>query len=440
MTSVTLEALTSFEEKNVKEWFERFDALCVLLKVNDGEKVSALISHLGSSAYRILSESFAPKSVAEKTYADIKQCMLGHQSTDTLIAVARYQFSRIRQKENEMVHGLYNRLNSAAIACKFDKKDVRIKDQLVASLSHVDQIQIVLQIKNDEYVAMSSKELMQKVQAIETVKHGLHMMTEKESTKFDISAVESKRPTQDYKCFQCGGHHERKKCPAYNRTCNFCKKKGHFSNMCRAKRNMEKPKQTYGKNRRRIGRFAHNYVSDEEKSVSSVLAVYNKSATNRFQIPIEVNGQTVNFFLDTGAQVSVIKKDVAERLGLKLQSPQKQLHSYDGNQLDVIGSARVKIKWKGLENEVNLFVINSKSPHDGLLGNDILNVFQKNVKIFNIGNEEGIKSIFVDIGLKESACPVFLKSRPIPIGLKDKVKNEIHRLLRKNVIERIPYF
>jgi len=50
-----------------------------------------------------------------------------------------------------------------------------------------------------------------------------------------------------------------------------------------------------------------------------------------------------------------------------------------------------------------------------------------------------VKKITVDIGLKSNYSPIFKKSRPIPLGLRETVKTEIDRMESQNIIEKVQY-
>lgn len=429
MTSVTLETLQSFEEKVVKEWFERFDALCILSKIQEADKVSALISYIGGTAYSILSDNFAPKSVAENSYVEIRRFLVGYKSTDVLIAVARYNFSRIKQLPNENVSQLFNRLNSAAIPCKFDKnKDNRLRDQLV----------------------VSPKELVLKIQAIEAIKEGITTMTEGKQTDThhfsQVGAIQRRKPLSTIKnCFRCGRNHPPRKCPAYRAECDFCHRVGHFSSVCRkknAKHNstLRKPNDGISSRFNMKKGVVENFVeSKDDTSYASILSVTQFKDQAKFEVVISINGTPINFFLDTGAQVTVLREDIARHLNLQIQRTKKQLFSYDGAHLNVIGQVSVKMQWDGVVKVVDLFVVKSNSSHHGLLGNDCINLFQKTVCINTIDTDSGIRSIEIDIGLKESFKPIFLKHRPIAIGLREKVKNEIENLVKRKIIEKVEY-
>ena len=96
--------------------------------------------------------------MSDAKFADLKQVLLSFKASETLISVARYKFAKIEQNEDKSVQSLNNKLNAASMDCKFDTyKEKRLQDQIVVSLRNKDLIQVVLQIKNEEYLKLTAK-------------------------------------------------------------------------------------------------------------------------------------------------------------------------------------------------------------------------------------------------------------------------------------------
>mgnify|MGYP000518911293 CR=1 FL=1 len=124
--NICLEPMQLSDEKCAREWLDRFDALCLLTKIVDEQKVSVLVGYMESNSYHVLCELVAPKLPNKVSYTDIKSILLAYKTSDLLIAVTCYQFSKIQQDSSESIENLFNRLNSAAIACKLNAKDEKV--------------------------------------------------------------------------------------------------------------------------------------------------------------------------------------------------------------------------------------------------------------------------------------------------------------------------
>jgi len=448
--NICLDSLELSNEKAVREWFDRFEALCLLTKVAEEQKVSALVAYMGSNSYHILCELVAPKPPNQVSYNDIKTALLTYKTSDSLIAVGRYQFSKIQQGSTESVQNLFNRLNSAAIACKFSSKDERLRDQLVASLIHKDQIQVVLQIKNDDYVKMKAKDLCQKIQALETITTGMSQMVDHGKAEINMNKIKSSFPAKMIRnCRNCGQTHPINNCPAFGKKCAFCNLTGHFKFVCRKFQATKKQQFSSQFHRKFQGKYTrsktkgnlnHNYLETQSTPPASILSIRNGSVSSGALIEeILINKIPVEMIVDTGAQVSVLKKDLANKLGLQGVKSQRSLFSYDGKKLNVDGKVGVSVTWCGQTKNMEIYIIDSASQFEGLLGQDILQAFDKKIFLNYTANDDGIKSIVVNIGLKNNAIPVFRKCRPIPLGLRPKVKEEIDRLVRLKFLEPVKY-
>ncbi|UYV72662.1 K02A2.6-like [Cordylochernes scorpioides] len=107
-------------------------------------------------------------------------------------------------------------------------------------------------------------------------------------------------------CFNCGTtkHHYRyrDKCPAKDKVCGKCEKKGHYTNLCRRKNNEV------------------NAISSEEtparEKASFVYAVREPSLgsrKSRWKSTVRVNGTAIHFKLDPGSDVTLIPFSLYKR-------------------------------------------------------------------------------------------------------------------------------
>ena len=73
--------------------------------------------------------------------------------------------------------------------------------------------------------------------ANERTKNELNVMQEQKTIENDSFAVKKENKFPLRICCFCGRRHifGRDKCPAYGKTCNKCKGKNHFLNMCKKK-------------------------------------------------------------------------------------------------------------------------------------------------------------------------------------------------------------
>ena len=172
--------------------------------------------------------------------------------------------------------------------------------------------------------------------------------------------------------------------------------------------------------------------------------------------------------VDTGASRSTVSKYVydAELSDYPIQPVGVILCNYSGEKIPVVGKITVPMKYENQEHILDLIVVEYNLPR--LLGRDWLsrkrvdwrNVF--NVKVeatkneisipksetsaaqFNNVLEEhkmlfstqgfGIKAFKGSLKLKEGVKPVFMKDRPVPCSLVEKVEKEYDRLVESDIL------
>jgi hypothetical protein len=115
-----------------------------------------------------------------------------------------------------------------------------------------------------------------------------------------ISTSNSDKPKN--KCWKCGGsypHDEGKMCPASDKCCNICKKKGHFAKMCKNKNqnNFQNDKLN------QINKFLSKYDSDSEDYAWSI-----GSTAKIPTISLEIAKSKIKFAVDTGATINIMDR------------------------------------------------------------------------------------------------------------------------------------
>ena len=98
--------------------------------------------------------------------------------------------------------------------------------------------------------------------------------------------------SQSQKCGRCGGSlHKKNECPAKQSISNRCKRKGHWDKCCKTKSVAEIQR---SEDRQEFF-FGEIHIDKLESDTQSA-----------WKADIEVNGQVINFKLDSGADVSVL--------------------------------------------------------------------------------------------------------------------------------------
>lgn len=165
---------------------------------------------------------------------------------------------------------------------------------------------------------------------------------------------------------------------------------------------------------------------------------------------LTVNGKNVDFILDTGAEVSTITEQTLCELDIELEKPKKCLTGADGSNLNVLGTAAVRIKGNCRSTDSKIFVL--KGSRRNLLGlpdlrklnllavvNSLVSNMFDPMKIFpkvfeGLGTLPGSFRIHVKQGT-EPKC--IFAPRPIAAGYKVKAKLELDEMIKMGVIEPV---
>ena len=123
------------------------------------------------------------------------------------------------------------------------------------------------------------------------------------------AAAEAARKTAQANCGRCGYSNSHESCPAYNSTCGYCRKRGHWSKMCgnKAKRGHKQPKATHA-----VEEMAENDQDDDQCDsqyqdmhlVSTVTEA--KGHISEWWEKVELEGHSLQCQIDTGAAQSLL--------------------------------------------------------------------------------------------------------------------------------------
>ena len=164
--------------------------------------------------------------------------------------------------------------------------------------------------------------------------------------------------------------------------------------------------------------------------------------------------------MDTGAAVSIISDAPRKAMfpALKIYRSNLLLQTYTEEQIPLVGNIHVHEKYSSQEAKLVLVVIQGDGPT--LLGRNWLKYIkldwnkiavihstkpelwkvlsQKHEALFqdDLGT---VSSYQATLNLKPDATPIFFKPRPVPFAIKEAIGQELDRMGKLGVIERINY-
>ena len=236
-------------------------------------------------------------------------------------------------------------------------------------------------------------------------------------------------------CKYCGyENHDRKMCPARNSTCNLCHIPGHFARVCRKKR---------------VGAVYDEMNSDTDTFLGMIEVDIGriKSRDHRYDVDIRIDGKVVPYRVDTGADVTVLSvqqynKTFSHKM---LQPTQLQLRGADTKPLNCLGYFSAILAYKGKSVKEKVYVLNhgasllsrNASENLGLIKLMIGGIFMEDLpnQYPSLFTGLGKMNMEYDIKLNQDITPYSVSTpRRIPLPLMDKVKKELDRLQKLDVI------
>ena len=257
------------------------------------------------------------------------------------IIYERPKFNRRVQNDNESVEEFINSLHVLAEYCDYgDLHDQMIRDLIVVGLKDGNVSQR-LQLDPD-LTLKKAQDIVRETDAVKRQQSELRSKSDLRNNDIDsIRSAKYKRREQNNKstgksslkdfqnkqsCFRCGKNpsHSKERCPARNSTCNKCSKVGHWAKMCRSKVVAE----IFEENR--DGNANYEFLGEVTSKDSA-----------RWKIDLKLDGEKVQFKIDTGADETCIPFSTYESMKRKLpvlQKSKKTLHSCDGKKLNICGN------------------------------------------------------------------------------------------------------
>ena len=438
-----------------KRRFEQFREASGLSSESQQRQVCMLLYTMGEEAEDTLMSTKITED-DKKDYAKVIAKFDSFFRVRKNVIFERAMFNRRCQKQDESVEQFITCLYQLSENCAYGElRDEMIRDRIVVGIRDEAMSQ-KLQLDAD-LTLESAKKLVRQREAVREQQIQLKNGSQEEqglpveamgsyhgagvrSKKFNKSArpanktTESARPqpTTRKKCTRCGrGPHFKQHCPAREAICHRCRKKGHYKSQC----------------------FSNVAEATEDSSTelgdtSFLDAVSDERSSTSWNESLLVNGQSVIFKVDTGAEVSVITEETMNRLTrLEQRSTTKRLITANKTPLDVKCEFTACLTYSNRSVEQTLYVV--KGIQNNLLGLPAIKALKMLAKVETIQKTilEQYPSLFTGLGtlsgeykieLKPDAKPFALYTpRNVPFPLREKVQKELGRMESLGVISKV---
>lgn len=421
------------------------------------------LSSVGAEVYSLLKTLSSPNKPETKSLDDLQKLVLDHLSPAPIVIAERYVFYNRKQREGENAAEFVKELRRLAATCEFPDtfREEVIRDMLVIGLRDRETQRKLLRKDN-----LTLDTAFKEAQAMERARSQIDVMTN-EVHKTYIS--HKGKPTYSSGSGQNGSSSSSQH---KTRPCFSCGEVGHWKNQCPKKSSTSYRKTQYKK----VKQVVNGPVSDESEieepsnfanvvrmsKVDSTPLVKTVRKVPELMVDVCVCGSMIQMELDTGASVSLISKNLYEKLKwqVKIVPSNVVLSTVTGQALPVVGECVVSVvyKEKAYDN-MTIFVVESEGPP--LLGRDwlaripldwpeiksvqqettqhkIAEVKRKYSKLFDgkLGKVEGVTA---KLELSEDAVAKFCKPRPVPFATKDLIAAEIAALVESGVLKKVDY-
>lgn len=325
------------------EWFETATKLG---KQEDDVQVATFMGSIGTDAVTIFN-TFKLTAEQLMKVKNIKDEFTKHFVPKVNITYERYLLHKMVQANGENFNEFLTRIQTQSTKCEFgDLKDSLVLDQVVIGvlsdklrekLLCEDDLKLDKAVNMCKASEMSSQQIkdLQKedLSSILSVKHSSRSSSQT-STKTNKS--HAKFEEEEFHCWRCDRTHGKRACPAFNKVCNNCKNKGHFTAVC--KRKVKKVNV--------VNESSHD--DEEELFVDSISTTVKDDSKNWFE-EICFGDVMVVVKLDTGGQCNVIPMSIARKIGKPLsKSRTRYIVTYSNDKIKVEGEV---ILWTTIRNK-----------------------------------------------------------------------------------------
>uniref|UniRef100_A0A5S6QBK2 RNA-directed DNA polymerase n=1 Tax=Trichuris muris TaxID=70415 RepID=A0A5S6QBK2_TRIMR len=455
-----------FEEFDVsnpagwEEYAERLEFYMAANGIRDQQrKLAVLCSSSGPKTYSIIRSLTSPDAPSTKTFDEVMTLLRAHFVPKPSEMYRRFQFQRRSQQVGEGIAVYVAELRHLAQHCNFgDTLDSRLRDQLVCGLRDEALQKQLLVVKELTFAVALERALAAEAATVQVDE----MRQPSASDIIDVKRLSGTRRSGDDSvrtdrrrrsskpCHRCGGPHVPNTCRFKNAVCNFCKRSGHIERACWAKGQLSGSTSSSKKaNRTAANRVC---VEHEEYQLNATYCANNRLVPAPAErVTVKVNGVPVELEVDSGAAFTVLSEQVFEQAchGRKsrLEKFPYRLKDFQGRTVHVIGVATLSVEFGAFRGELKALIVERQRCN--LLGRDWfkpLGIHLAGVNKLSHERVSGLIDEYADLfteKINAVKCPpvvlhvdskippIQMSARRVPFALKDRIAQELDRLVEQ---------
>ena len=425
-----------------KKWKQRWNLYSRASGVNGKEEEiqSAILLHvIGEEGVEIYN-TFEFEDADKDKIKPLIQRFEEYCVPKTNVTFERYKFNMRSQNPDENCDQYVTELKNMAATCEYGTlKNDLVKDRIVIGVRDNDLRRRLL--REPDLTLVRAVQLCQmheasnnQIKSMDTkaVSEVLHHKKRYQAGK---SQPESSGKSHPELCEYCGYRkHTKSTCPATHENCNLCKKKGHFAKCCPKIENVQEVTSE------------QTETADEHFFLGSV---DDKNGDAPWRVDLTVNGDSVNFKIDSGADVTVMSESTYSCLENcpKLRRSDTSLDSPGGN-ISCKWLFEAKIQRNNKTLHAKCYVVPGLP--DNLLSRSAAVELQLIARLDTVKTENDLYEldVFGELGeLKTKKVSIQVKadttpyscctSRRMPFPMLNILKDELERMERLNVIKEV---
>lgn len=474
----------SIEEFSGTGWASWSERLQFYFEANgiseDARKRAVLLTLCGPSTYETVRALVAPQKPSEVPFEEIVSRLRDHFDPRPSELYSRCRFQQRDQLPGESITAYVAALKTLAAQCNFGTPVLADASQGDGSRPQTTMLPLDVMLRDRFVCGLQDAYLQQRLFAENdlTFQKALDISLRAESAKLqqqsikgsvsEVNKTGAKVPgrnsaaqqTSDKRCYRCDEHHSPDSCAHRASRCRFCRKVGHIEKACIKKKARDKARPHSGILHTVLPPCTCDTEPCHQAQCYDLNHLFTASVPQKHLVELQVHGVNLVFEVDSGASHSIISEDTFRRAWPNkppslLDTP-VALRTWSGEGLQALGTAVVEVQFKNTTQSLPLVIM--KTPGCNLLGRNWFEPLGISIHGINLlACDSSIKAILerfgsvfddnlneykgplVKLELKDSVSPKFLRARPVPFALKERVEEEIDRLTRQGIIEPIQH-
>ena len=273
------------------------------------------------------------------------------------------------------------RVRTLAMKCEFDQTEMeeRLIELIIAS-TPLEDFQRDLLGKAKGYKLADALAEGRRYQAIVAGRSKLQQLNPS-TGEHKLDLLSNKQAQKSRSCGNCNTSHEPRKCPAFDSTCHYCGKKGHWRRACRQRKREDLARAPSSDSKRKIKerKKIHDMASESEDTSDdddikhdaiNIFSIRNEVFTTMDVVAPGKTGKTpIKLKIDTGASgntltLQTFRNLYGKRDPSKVITPVKntKLTAYNGQKIPCYGSLDLELSHKGKLTKAKFYVVDVEGP------------------------------------------------------------------------------